>query len=188
LEKKNVLPKKKQKIMDKSIVANKCGNTVTSRRARYQTLLRCLQSTASCCLNIIILLVHKAGNVNKTDTARARITLLRGDTESYNFFYTNLMRTFPETNIPQVIELLVATNIMLSALESDVCPPGPDGNYVHEPLFILYKFLLRICDESPILVMVADDEKGSHCSHVKESLEYFVSEQLHLKQMPFTPL
>ncbi len=165
----------------------KKSDTVTSLRARYQTLLRCLQSTASCCLNIIIVLVHQPGKIVEADKARQRISYLRVDQDAYNFFYRSLMHTFHQTNLPQVIELLVATNIILSSLETDVCPPNQDGSYVQEPLFVLYTFLLRICDESPVLILENDDTGGSHCSHIKQELEYFISEQIHLKPTLFIP-
>ena len=165
----------------------KCATTVTSKRARYQTLLKCLQGTASCCLTLIRMLVHRLGIIEDVEMARKRISFLREDQVSFNWFYTNLMANFKENNIPQVIELLVVTNIALSSLEDDVNPPYADGNYVNEPLFMLYKFLLRIADERPILVITPDDSRGTHTSHMQEQLENFISELLHLKKVVFAP-
>jgi len=164
-----------------------CGNTVTSKRARYQTLLRCLQSTASCCLTLLVALVNKHNDIPNTDAVRSKISSLRSDVEAYNFFYRNLMRFFPEMNLPQVIELAVTTNIFLCSLQNDVADAYEDGTFVREPIFQLYNFMLRLCDEKPILVMSLDDARGSFCSHIQESLEHFIAEQIRLRHVKFEP-
>ncbi len=156
------------------------SQTVTSKKARYQTLLRCLQSTTSCCLTLIMGLVHEKIRIMDIDAVRIRISQLLVSEEKYNLFYENLLGSFPDNNLPAVIQLLIATNISLSSLEEYISPPDEEGNYLKEPIFILYKFLLRLCDERPILVLVNDDTRGTNFSHVQENLENFVSEQIFM--------
>lgn len=175
-------------LSSRPLLETSCGSTVTSKRARYQCLLRCLQSTASCCLSLITLFVSRAGDVTNIDVARAKLISLTSDQEEYNYFYRNLFKSFPKTNLAQVIELAVTTNIVLCSLENEVSPPHPDGTMVAEPIFELYRFLLRICHEKPILVMGPDDARGTFCSYIQESMEHFIADQTRFPHKAFEPL
>jgi hypothetical protein len=158
------------------------SQTVTSIKARYQTLLRCLQSTASCVLALIMNLVHQNGEkkITEIEAIRVRIAQLVLEEEPYNLFYSNLTESFRVNNIASIIQILVATNISLSSLTDYVSPPDEDGFYLQEPIYLLYKFLLRLCNERPILVLSNDDLRGSNFSHIQENLEHFVSEQIFM--------
>jgi hypothetical protein len=173
------LRKRSRLLTNYQIVATE--ETVTSKKARYQTLLRCLQSTTSCCLTVIMRLVHKNGRIMDVESIRIRISELVMSEECYNLFYENLLKSFPDNNLPSIIQKLIATNICLSSLEEYVAIPiDDDENYLDEPIFVLYKFLLRLCDERPILLLVNDDIRGTNFSHVQEHLEHFVSEQIFM--------
>lgn len=175
-----------------------CGQTVTSQRQRYQTLVRMIQSTSSTCLAIITNLVCREGDPSSKEEVRKRLSELGDDSKNgndwgeqsknqmaYNYFYNQLTSHFPAT--AKSIELAVTTNIVMCKLESDVDIPSDDTPFVPEPIYALYQFLIRLCNERPILLMQADDARGTFSTFVQESMERFIAEQTRWKPELFQP-
>lgn len=163
--------------------------TVTSTRARYQTLMRCFQQISSYLIYIIIFLIQLYDRENKIETNKNNLhqtlSKIKNSSSMYQIFDNNLKKAFGHINFEFLIELLVTLIIQLTNLELQVAEKDEDGNFVTKPILKLFYFCLQITGDYSDLLFDTEDANGKHVSFVQESLENFIAQQLRFKFQPF---
>lgn len=161
------------------MAARSCGKTVTARSARVDFFVSQLRNTSLFTLQLIrtILTWHTSETPTTTPPTtteqwRAAIVTVRSNVACFNLFYNRICDRYQ--HLPDVVALTVDAHVTLLGLEGL-------ADDIHEPIHVLWLFLLKLVYTRPFLVMHDDDDQGSAVQVVTDAMARFVPESLKLK-------
>ena len=155
-------------------MSGKCALTVTGTRTRYECFLRQLKAYGLVLAQILHDLLGDAAGAAGTDVRQHLGQRIR-DPATATAFYQELEQKC--SSIHTTIRATLLPYIVLMGLEARVDEP-PEGSQYSAALWV---FCSRLVFERPALVVQPDTLEGSHVAYFQEALQWFVAEQVKLK-------
>ena len=158
-------------------MSGKCALTVTGTRARYECFLRQLKAYGLVLAQILHDLLGGAvgaGGAAGTDVRQHLVQRIRDPATATAFHREPEQKC---SSIHATIRATLLPYIVLMGLEARVDEP-PEGFQYSAALWV---FCSRLVFERPALVVQPDTLEGSHVAYFQEALQWFVAEQVQLK-------
>lgn len=150
--------------MSSSLSANSraCKLTITSLSKRSVFIESQLASTAL----FMLQLVKRLFKPKTGKTPREAAIVLRQDTDAYMLFYNSICSQFP--NFAVLARLAAQTTVDVCKLH-DYAQLTSAGEYVAEPVHVLWLMLLELVYSSPF-ILDDDDNRGTAVGVVRDAL------------------
>jgi hypothetical protein len=153
---------------------NRCGATVTGTRTRYTCFMMQLKSTSIYILNALRLVFPILDiDCDIRSTIDHALSMDKLDRQK-EIFITYL--TKKKVDLPVIINTALCAYVELMGMDH-VQKNTKTGMYIDNPLHKLWSFFIRQIYERPRLLL-PDNNNGDNIEIVKESLEYYLSEQV----------